>query len=124
VNDVFTVVLMGIGMLLIVLSLWFWLAYWRRGFVALDSRPLLWLVVVCGPLGFVALQSGWVVTEVGRQPWVINGVMRTSAGVTPAEGVAGMFFLFSALYLLLGGTVLWLLWNLPRVKKQGGGNVA
>lgn len=117
-------VMVGIGMLLVVVSIWFWLAYWRKGAGALHSRPLVWAVVVCGPLGFVALQAGWIVTEVGRQPWVIQGVMRTSDGVTPAEGVATVFYGFAVLYLLLGATVLWLLHNLPRVDKQNSGDEA
>lgn len=104
--------MVGIGVLLMALTIWFWLAYWRKRTGALESRPLMVLIVICAPLGFVALQAGWVVTEVGRQPWVIQGVMRTSAGVTPAEGVSKMFFLFTVLYLLLGVTVLWLLRNL------------
>lgn len=126
--------MVGIGVVLVMLAVWFWLAYWRRGAAALESRPLMALVVVCGPLGFVALQAGWVVTEVGRQPWVIHGVMRTSEGVTPAEGVPGTFFLFTVLYLLLGATVLWLLrglrsdrspsWRAPQnVAVASGGDI-
>ena len=60
----------------------------------------------------MALEAGWVVTEVGRQPWVIHGVMRTSEAVTPAAGVPAMFFAFTLLYLVLGTTVVLLLWKL------------
>ena len=68
--------------------------------------------MICGPLGFVALEAGWVVTEVGRQPWVIHGILRTSEVVTPASGVPAMFYAFALLYLTLGTTVVLLLWNL------------
>jgi cytochrome bd-type quinol oxidase subunit 1 len=54
------------------------------------------------PLGFLALEAGWIVTEVGRQPWVIYGVMRTADGVTPRGDVPVTLFGFSVLYLLLG----------------------
>jgi cytochrome d ubiquinol oxidase subunit I len=68
--------------------------------------------VLGGPLGFIALEAGWVVTEVGRQPWIINRILRTSAAVTPAAGVTGLFYAFALLYLVLGTTVVQLLWNL------------
>jgi cytochrome bd ubiquinol oxidase subunit I len=102
-------VMVGCGMLLMALSVWFWIQYWRKGMAALASRPLLWLMIVCGPLGFLALEAGWVVTEVGRQPWVINGVMRTRDAVTPAEGVPTIFYVFGLLYFVLGVTVITLL---------------
>lgn len=104
--------MVGIGGLLMAVSAWFWAAYWRRGDAALANRPLLWAVAVCGPLGFVALEAGWVVTEVGRQPWVINGVLRTSEAVTPSAGVPLMFYGFAVLYLVLGATVALSLGNL------------
>ena len=104
-------VMVGIGVLLVLVSIWFWGAYWLRGERTFASRPLLWTLVLCGPLGFVALEAGWVVTEVGRQPWVINGIMRTSEAVTPAAGVPAMFYAFVVLYLLLGATVVLLLWR-------------
>src|SRR5262249_6623254 len=50
---------------------------------AATSRAMLVAVVGAGPLGFVALEAGWVVTEVGRQPWIIYGLVRTSEAVTP-----------------------------------------
>lgn len=115
-------VMVSAGMLLVVVALWFWLAYWRKRAQALQSRMLMWAVVLCGPLGFVALQAGWIVTEVGRQPWVIQGVMRTSDGVTPVEGVAQVFYVFGALYLILGAMVVWLLYRLPHVDKQAVAN--
>lgn len=104
--------MVGLGTLLMGLSVWFWAAYWRRGKDVFSSRALARAIALCGPLGFIALEAGWFVTEVGRQPWIINGVLRTSEAVTPAAGVPGMFFAFALLYLVLGTTVVLLLWRL------------
>jgi cytochrome d ubiquinol oxidase subunit I len=60
-------------------------------------------------MGFVAIEAGWTVTEVGRQPWVVYGIFRTADAVTPMPGLIVPFLLFSALYLLLGVIVLYLL---------------
>jgi cytochrome d ubiquinol oxidase subunit I len=105
-------VMVGLGMALVGLSIWFWWSYRRRRENALSNRALLRAIVLCGPLGFIALEAGWVVTEVGRQPWVIHGILRTSEVVTPAAGVTGIFFAFVLLYLVLGTTVVLLVWNL------------
>ena len=67
------------------------------------SRAGSWRRCVAGsPLGFLALEAGWIVTEVGRQPWVVYGVMRTRDGVTPLAEVPVTFWGFSLLYLVLG----------------------
>lgn len=66
------------------------------------GRPYLWAVTVCSPLGLLAVEAGWVVTEVGRQPWVIHKVMRTSDAVTPVGGLALPFAFFTLIYLSLG----------------------
>ena len=70
---------------------------------------LLKALVLSGPMGFVALEAGWVVTEVGRQPWVIRGIMRTSEAVTPMPGLVGPFLAFTLLYCVLGVVVFVLL---------------
>lgn len=92
-------VMVGAGFALVGLSLWYgWVKLRRR-----EEGPWLLRAVVAGsPLGFLALQAGWIVTEVGRQPWIIRGVMRTEEGVTPVEGVPLTLFGFSVLYLGLG----------------------
>lgn len=99
-------VMVGAGMALIGLGLWFWLVRWRR---REPDRWLLRAIVAGSPLGFLALQAGWIVTEVGRQPWVVYGVMRTRDGVTPVDGVPATLFGFSVLYLVLGVALAWLL---------------
>lgn len=102
-------VMVGIGMLLVIVSAWFWLGYWRRKEAVLDNRLLTTLLLACGPLAFVALEAGWIVTEVGRQPWVINGYLRTRDAVTTAQGVQQMFYGFTVLYVVLAVTVVVLL---------------
>ncbi len=74
-----------------------------------ESRRFLWACVLAAPLGFVAIEAGWVVTEVGRQPWVIQGVMKTADAVTPMPHLTIPFLTFTLLYLFLGVVVIYLL---------------
>lgn len=72
----------------------------------LEHRRFLFAVVACGPLGFLAIEAGWMVTELGRQPWIIQGVMRTSEAVTPMPGLTVPFLVFTGLYVVLSLVVL------------------
>src|SRR5438093_105372 len=63
------------------------------------------------PLGFIAVEAGWMVTELGRQPWVIYGVLKTRDAVTPMPGLAVPFVTFTLLYCGLGVIVAWLLYR-------------
>jgi cytochrome d ubiquinol oxidase subunit I len=93
------------GMAMAALALW---GCWRlwKGNIEKDHRLLLALVAAA-PLGFIALEAGWVVTEVGRQPWIIDHVMRTSDAVTPMPGLWIPMATFTLLYLMLAGVVWW-----------------
>ena len=71
-------------------------------------------VAALGPLSVVALIAGWVTTEVGRQPWIVYRVMRTSEAVTGADGVPVGYATLVVVYLTLGGVVFWLLRRLAR----------
>jgi cytochrome d ubiquinol oxidase subunit I len=88
----------GLGILLRLRKKWF-----------TDHPLLLKLLVAASPLGLIALEAGWVVTEVGRQPWVIRGLLKTADAVTPMPGLWIPFFTFSLLYLFLGLMVILLL---------------
>jgi len=101
-------IMVGIGSLLALVALWAGFAAWRIRGVPTSPR-LLEALVICAPLGLVALEAGWVVTEVGRQPWVVRGYLRTADAVTPMPGLIGPFLVFSALYLFLGVVVIVLL---------------
>jgi cytochrome d ubiquinol oxidase subunit I len=93
-------VMVGLGTALAGLALAALLLRWRRP-AWLHHRRFLGLVALLGPGGFVALEAGWLVTEWGRQPFTIWGLMRTSESVTPVGGLAAPFFAFNLLYLFL-----------------------
>jgi cytochrome bd ubiquinol oxidase subunit I len=71
-------------------------------------------LVAAAPLSLVALIAGWITTEVGRQPWIVYNVMRTSEAVTGADGLPVGLGTVVAVYLLLGALVFWLLRRLAR----------
>jgi len=81
---------------------------WRRKTLP-DSRWFLCAVVAASPFGFIAIEAGWTVTEVGRQPWIIQGVMRTAQAVTPMPGLKIPFITFTLIYVFLAAVVVWLL---------------
>jgi cytochrome d ubiquinol oxidase subunit I len=78
------------------------------------SRLFLISLVASGPLAVIALEAGWVVTEVGRQPWIVHGVMRTSEAVTHAPGMQLVFWVTLAIYVLLTGMTIGILRLLAR----------
>jgi len=103
-------VMVAVGSYLAVVALWTgWLA-WRRADLA-HNRWLLRAIALATPLGFVAVEAGWMVTELGRQPWVIYGVLRTRDAVTPMPGLVVPFVSFTLLYCFLGVIVVWLLYR-------------
>jgi cytochrome bd ubiquinol oxidase subunit I len=101
-------IMVGIGVLLAVVGAWSLFALWRRP-ERLRSRRVLRLFAICAPLGFIAIEAGWTVTEVGRQPWIIYGFMRTEDAVTPMPGLIYPMMLFTGVYLLLAFIVTWLM---------------
>jgi cytochrome d ubiquinol oxidase subunit I len=114
--------MVGIGTLLPIVSIWFWLHYCRRRRAGtradsnelFDRKWLLRALVACGPMGFIAVEAGWFVTEAGRQPWVINGILKTADAVTHSPAVHLTFYAFIGLYLLLGITLVVFLVRLGR----------
>ncbi|MGE6221582.1 cytochrome ubiquinol oxidase subunit I [Nubsella zeaxanthinifaciens] len=103
-------VMVGLGTLMMLIAAIYFFILWRKKTV-LTSSWLLKLFVFATPLGYIALEAGWVVTEVGRQPWIVNGIMRTKDAVTPMPGIAWSFYLFSAIYLSLSIIVIFLLYR-------------
>jgi cytochrome d ubiquinol oxidase subunit I len=96
------------GLALIALSMAVgWLAWKHRGVP--DGKWILRIIVAVGPLGFVAIEAGWIVTELGRQPWIIYGVMRTQEAVTPMQNIAIPFVIFTLIYMFLSVALLFLL---------------
>jgi cytochrome d ubiquinol oxidase subunit I len=103
-------VMVGLGTYMALVSLWIGWTRLRRRNVA-TSRWLLRAIALGAPMGFLAIEAGWTVTEVGRQPWIIQGVLRTADAVTPMPGLIVPFLLFTLLYCFLGVIVVWLLYR-------------
>ncbi len=102
--------MVGLGTYMMIVSLWTaWLALRARD-LSLERR-LLQAIVVGTPMGFLAVEAGWMVTELGRQPWIIHGVMRTADAVTPIPGLVVPFTLFTLLYIALAVAVTWLMYR-------------
>ncbi len=79
-----------------------------------DLCAHIWLLralAIAAPMGFIAIEAGWTVTEVGRQPWIIYKVLRTAEAVTPMPGLIVPFLGFTLLYCFLGAIVAWLLYR-------------
>src|SRR5947208_16654299 len=116
--------MVGVDTYLQLVALWAgWLA-WRRADLA-HNRRLLPAAALATPMGFVAVEAGWMVTELGRQPWVIYGVLKTQDAVTPMPGLVVPFVTFTLLYCFLGVIVVWLLYRhiirSPAVTEGWGG---
>jgi len=102
-------VMVGLGSLMMLASFWVLFRWVRKQEVAHD-RPLLTFLALLTPAGFIAVEAGWIVTEVGRQPWIVYGIMRTADAVTPMPGLIVPLIGISLLYLFLGVVVVYLLW--------------
>ncbi|MCF2488705.1 cytochrome ubiquinol oxidase subunit I [Dyadobacter sp. CY347] len=102
--------MVGMGMAMMLVAVLYFLALWKKK-SWLSSPWLLKLFVAATPLGFIAVEAGWTVTEVGRQPWIIHNVMRTADAVTPMPGIAYSFYLFSAVYVSLAFVVIFMLYR-------------
>lgn len=101
-------IMVGIGVLMMLIGIIYFYELWKKK--DLLSKPwFLKTFIWATPLGFIALEAGWTVTEVGRQPWIIQGVMRTSEAVTPMPGIQYSFYLFSFIYFTLSIAVIFLL---------------
>ena len=101
-------VMVGLGILMALIALWGAFLWWRNHRLP-DGKWFLRSLVIATPAGILAIEAGWTVTEVGRQPWIIYGIMRTSEAVTPMPGLIVPFLLFTLLYLFLAVVVVWLL---------------
>jgi cytochrome d ubiquinol oxidase subunit I len=97
--------MVGICTLLIALAAWLAASWWRQKDFP-QTRWFLRATAVSGVASVVALEAGWIVTEVGRQPWIVYNVMRTSDAVTNASGIWVTFVLLVILYTVLGATLI------------------
>ena len=114
-------VMVGLGLLMIATGL---VSLWLRWRGRLYDTPLFarWCLLM-GPSGFVALLAGWFVTETGRQPYTVYGLLRTANSVSPigSPGVALSLLAFVVVYLIVFGMGIWYLLRLMRSRSRGGG---
>ncbi len=102
-------IMVGLGTIFIaILAIAAW-KLWRG--TLFDSRAMLWIIMLSLPFPYIANTAGWITAEVGRQPWIVYGLMRTSDGISPTVSSGnGTFTLlgFMGLYLVLGVLFLFL----------------
>lgn len=117
-------IMVGLGVLMIALGLWSAWARWRG--TLYRSRPLLRMALAMGPAGVAAILAGWYTTEIGRQPWVVYGLMRTADGVSPHGPVelSVTLALFVVVYFVVFGAGLVYMLRLiavgPAASGEGG----
>jgi cytochrome bd ubiquinol oxidase subunit I len=106
-------VMVGIATLLFLLSLWYWLSWiFRRDMPR--SRLFLWIASGAGVAAVLAMEAGWVVTEVGRQPWIVHNYMKVEDAATTNDGVWITFIVVAAIYLTLATTLVLVLRSMSR----------
>src|SRR4051812_11382181 len=111
--------MVGICSMLIALGAWLAFGWWRKR----DFPQTPWFlraVAISGVASVVALEAGWIVTEVGRQPWVVDNVMRTQDAVTQADGVWVTFVAVLVLYVALGAALVLVLRAMARRGRASG----
>ncbi|KGR79145.1 cytochrome ubiquinol oxidase subunit I [Ureibacillus manganicus] len=94
-------IMVFIGMFMILVSIIYLAGIWRA-WSFIKAKWFRWGIVAGGPLSIIAIEAGWWLAEVGRQPWILRGIMRTEEGATTSGQVDLMFILFCLLYLVLG----------------------
>ncbi len=103
-------IMVGLGVFMFAVSILYFFVLWKKR----NFEKNLWLLklfALTTPLGFMAVEAGWVVTEVGRQPWILHGILRTRDAVTPMPGIQYTFYLFTLIYISLAFFVTLLLYR-------------
>jgi cytochrome d ubiquinol oxidase subunit I len=112
-------VMVGVGTLLFLLTLWWWVAWiFRRDMPR--SRWFLRAAAASGVLGVVAMEAGWTVSEVGRQPWIVYEKMKVEDAATANTGIWITFIGVVVLYVALGVTTILVLRQMSRRFREGG----
>jgi cytochrome d ubiquinol oxidase subunit I len=101
--------MVGLGTIFIAIMVVAGLLLWRRRLD--DSRWMLWILMLAFPFPYIANTAGWITAELGRQPWIVYGLMRTEHGISPMVsagngwftllGFMGMYFVLGLLFLFL-----------------------
>ena len=101
-------IMVGLGFLMMAIGLInLYLNYKKKNYS--NNKGWLWLTALATPIGFIALEAGWTVTEVGRQPWIIYKIMRTEDALTPMPGISYSLVLVLIIYSSLTAAVIWLM---------------
>lgn len=74
-----------------------------------NSKGMLYMIALTGPLCFLSIEFGWFLAEMGRQPWLLRGIMKVAEGATHAEGLSLVFIAFAVLYAILGFSCVYVL---------------
>jgi cytochrome d ubiquinol oxidase subunit I len=113
-------IMVGFGTALFLLAVWYALSWVFRRRMP-QTKWFLRAAVVAGPAAVITMEAGWVVTEVGRQPWIVYNIMRVEEAVTGNTGVWIMFVAVVILYAVVGATTILVLRGMSRRFRRGGG---
>jgi cytochrome d ubiquinol oxidase subunit I len=105
-------IMVGLGTIFIAIMVVAALLLWRRKLY--DARWLLWILMLSFPFPFIANTTGWMTAELGRQPWLVYGLMRTGQGFSPTVSAGNALFTligFMGMYTVLGILFLYLIWH-------------
>jgi cytochrome bd ubiquinol oxidase subunit I len=106
--------MVGVGFVLLALGIWLGWA-WKRSRAIPKSRLFLLGVSISGVAAVVALECGWITTEVGRQPWIVYNVMRVAEAANPVQGIQYGFYALLLVYGLLTAILVIVLRHLARL---------
>jgi cytochrome bd ubiquinol oxidase subunit I len=113
-------IMVGFGTALFLLAVWYALSWIFRRRMP-QTKWFLRAAAVAGPVAVITLEAGWIVTEVGRQPWIVYNMMKVEDAVTANTGVWIMFFAVVILYAAVGTTTILVLLRMSRRFRRGGG---
>ncbi|MFD8258860.1 cytochrome ubiquinol oxidase subunit I [Streptomyces griseoluteus] len=117
-------IMVGTSMLMLAVAAWFVWVWWKRRNTLQTNRWFLGAASLCGIVSILSLESGWVVTEVGRQPWIVVGLLRTRDAVTTQGNLWPTFAGVLVLYAAVGTGAIWVLLSMKRRwHEQGDENV-
>lgn len=111
-------IMVACGFILAALGIAFWILRFKLKY-KLTGRRFLIITAICTPLGFIAVEAGWTVTEVGRQPWIIYNILKTVDSVTPVPGQIFHLSIFTIIYTILSIVAIWLMRRQIKVLNEG-----
>jgi cytochrome d ubiquinol oxidase subunit I len=114
-------IMVGLGTIFIAVMVLAAILFWCKRLF--ESRWMLWTLMLCVPLPYIANTAGWITAELGRQPWLIYGLMRTAHGASPRVGAGNAWFTligFMGMYTVLGILWLFLVWREIEIGPEPG----